>query len=173
MENLTLALATEESREAIWAVWHACAQHPDTCWEDAYPTPADMADDLAHGWLYAFRQDGRVVGSVSLPPADIIEKQGYPFEPCGPAVMLTRICIEPALWRKGLGGALLGLAEAQARRLGAGGLHILCDVRNTAGIALFASAGYQEVCRASLFGDHFSVREKLLTSSKRFDRAGH
>ena len=25
MENLTLALATEENREAIWAVWHACA----------------------------------------------------------------------------------------------------------------------------------------------------
>ena len=173
MENLTLALATEEDREAIWAVWHACALHPDTCWEEAYPTPALLAEDLTKGWLYVFLQDGHVVGSVSLPPADIIEKQGYPFEPCGPAVMLTRICVAPALWRHGLGGALLRLAEAQAARLGAGGLHILCDVRNTAGLALFASAGYQEVCRATLWGDHFSVREKRLTPARRFDRAGH
>ena len=57
----------------------------------------------------------------------------------------------------------LPAAEADGPAARAGGLHILCDVRNTAGLALFASADYQEVCRATLWGDHFSVREKRLT----------
>ena len=114
-----------------------------------------------------------MIGSVSLPPADVIERQGYPFEPCGRAVMLTRLCVLPALWRQGHGACLLRLAEAQAARGGAGGLHILCDVRNATGLALFAAGGYREVCRATLYGDHFSVREKRLSADGRFDTEGH
>ena len=162
MENLTLTLATEPEAGEIWAVWDACAKSPETCWSREYPTPAVLADDLRQGWLYAFRQNGVVIGSVSLPPAGDIERQGYPFEPCGQAVMLTRLCIGPSRWRQGYGGALLRLAELEALRRGAGCLHILCDMRNRAGLALFTAAGYRVVCCATLYGDTFSVREKKL-----------
>jgi hypothetical protein len=40
-------------------------------------------------------------------------------------------------------------------------VHLLCDVRNVPGLALFTRAGYREVREASLYGDRFSVREKL------------
>lgn len=162
MENLTLTPATEADTSAVWAIWQACAQSPETCWNQAYPTPDVLADDIRQGWLYAFRQNSDIVGSVSLPPASDIERQGYPFEPCGQAVMLTRLCIAPSLWRRGLGTALLRLAEREAARRGAGGLHILCDIRNRAGLALFTAGGFHPVCRANLYGDDFSVREKKL-----------
>jgi hypothetical protein len=45
-------------------------------------------------------------------------------------------------------------------------------VQNTAGLALFAAGGYREVCRATLYGDHFSVREKRLNTAERFDTEG-
>jgi predicted N-acetyltransferase YhbS len=173
MENLTLTPATETDADAIWAVWDACAQSAETCWNHDYPTPAVLADDLKQHWLYAFRRNGEIIGSVSLPPADDIERQGYPFEPCGQAVMLTRLCITPSHWRQGYGGKLLRLAAQEAARRGAGGLHILCDMRNRAGLALFTAARYRLVCRATLYGDDFSVREKKLQRSPVcFDSAG-
>jgi GNAT superfamily N-acetyltransferase len=172
LKNITFSIATEADREAAWTVWHACAQSPETCWNDAYPTPDVLGEDLANGWLYILRQNGAVVGSVTLMPADAIDRQGYPFAPCGQVLMLTRACVAPQKWRQGLGKALLQHAEEHAAGLGIGGLRLLCDVRNAAGLALFASAGYREVCRATLFGDFFSVREKRLPPYAHFDRAG-
>lgn len=162
MDAQRLTLATPADRAMIWAVWHACAQDTRTCWDETYPTPAVLQNDLENKRLFAFWQDGQILGSVTLQPPDDLEKQGYPFAVSDRATMLTRLCVDPPLMGRGLGFSLLGLAQQQAVLGGASAIHLLCDVRNLRGLALFDRAGYAEVCHATLYGDRFSVREKVL-----------
>lgn len=169
MLSLSLDPAAPGDRDAVWDVWHACARDETTCWNDDYPTPAVLDADIAAGRLYVFRHDGQVIGSATLMPPVDIHRQGYPFAPCRQPIQLTRLCIHPGRARRGLGAALLQHAEALAAAQGADAVHLLCDVNNRAGLALFTRAGYAEVCRATLYGDSFSVREKRLAAAIRFD----
>ncbi len=169
MPACTLTPAAPGDRDAVWAVWHACARDGSTCWNDEYPTPAVLEQDMAAGRLYVFHCEGQVVGSATLMPPVDIQRQGYPFAPCACPIQLTRLCIHPGRARRGLGALLLRHAEALAAQHGADAVHLLCDVNNRAGLALFARAGYAEVCRATLYGDSFSVREKRLPSAIHFD----
>lgn len=165
MENTSLKQASAQDQQTVWTIWHACAMEESTCWQDDYPTPAILSDDLTHGWLYLLLWEGHPVGSVTLALDDVLRGQGYPFAPCVAPLLLTRLCVEPARWRRGLGKRLLSLAEAQAAQLGADALHLLCDVRNNPATALFTSSGYTRVCIATLWGDHFTVFEKRLCPS--------
>lgn len=171
MLTCTLTPATPGDRDAVWAVWHACARDESTCWNDEYPTPAVLEQDMAAGHLYVFRHEGQVVGSATLMLPVDIQRQGYPFAPCERPIQLTRLCIHPGKARRGLGAILLQHAEALAAGLGADAVHLLCDVNNRAGLSLFTRAGYVEVCRATLYGDSFSVREKALSPAIHFDTA--
>ena len=163
MDLARLVPATPVDRQIIWPLWHACAQDPQTRWNSAYPTEAILDADLESGCLYALRYRHMVTGSVPIQPADPLQGLGYPFAPCVHPASLTRLCIQPALWRQGLGSDLLSLSEQQAMAAGADALHLLCDAENTAGLALFLRAGYVRVCRTVRSGDVLTVLEKSLT----------
>ncbi len=150
---------------AVWALWRACAARDECLWNDDYPTEAFLKHDMENGFLYVLDGESGLVGTVTLMPTDDLEKQGYPFRERERVAVLTRIGVQPALWRKGEGSALLALAETEAARRGAEAMHLLCDVRNVPGLALFARAGYRKICEASLYGDRFFVLEKVFSAS--------
>ena len=164
MEARQFRPAAAGDRAAVWALWSACAADERCLWNADYPTEAYLKQDLGNGWLHVLLEDGRLIGAVTLMPPGTVERQGFPFAEAEPIAELTRLCVQPPLWRRGVGGALLALTEAYAASGGARAIHLLCDVRNAPALALFARSGYREVCRASLYGDRFSVREKLLTN---------
>ena len=164
MKKQTFLPAAKSDAEDVWALWRACAADPRSCWNEAYPTEAILHTDLLNGWLYILREDDRLIGSCTLMETDDLEKCGFPFSETEAIAVLTRLCVQPSLQGRGYGSQILTCTEAQALRKGAKAVHLLCDVRNTAALALYARGGYRRVCQAHLYGDHFFVHEKLLPS---------
>ena len=162
MKKQTFLPAAETDKADVWALWCACAADPRSCWNEAYPTEAILKTDLLNGWLYVFREDDRLIGSSTLMETDDLERCGFPFAETEAISVLTRLCVQPALQKQGYGSLLLTHTEDQAVRKGARAIHLLCDVRNAAALALYARGGYRRVCEAHLYGDHFFVHEKLL-----------
>ena len=162
MKKQTFLSAAETDQADVWALWRACAADPRSCWNEAYPTEAILKTDLLNGWLYVFREDDHLIGSSTLMETDDLERCGFPFAETEAISVLTRLCVQPALQKQGYGSLLLTHTEDQAVRKGARAIHLLCDVRNAAALALYARGGYRRVCEAHLYGDHFFVHEKLL-----------
>ena len=154
--------AVELDQMAVWTLWQACAAQDQCLWDANYPTCDILAYDLEHGYLHVMEQNGQIVGSVTLMLSDDIEKQGYPFAEAARPVVITRLCVTPSLQQKGCGRALFDYARRAAKVSGFDALHLLCDVRNLPALRLYDRVGCREVCRGTLYGDFFSVREFLL-----------
>jgi len=162
MKACRLERATAADYGAVWALWRACAADGRSLWNEDYPTEDFLRFDMDHGYLYVLYGESGLVGSASLLPPVDLEEQGYPFAETEQIAVLTRLCVQPQLQGRGNGAALLALVEYLAAQRGARALHFLCDVRNAPALALYARAGYRNVCTATLYGETFSVQEKQL-----------
>lgn len=147
---------------AVWALWQACAAQDQCLWDANYPTRDILSFDLAHGYLHVMEQNGQILGSVTLMISDDIEEQGYPFAQAVRPVVITRLCISPSYQKRGYAQALFDYACRAAKAVGFDAMHLLCDVRNIPALRLYERVSCREVCRGTLYGDFFSVREFLL-----------
>jgi len=163
MEAVIFRPVTAEELPAVWALWHACADVGNCPWNDDYPTRDILQLDWKNGWLYALFQSDTLVGSASLMQTDDLEKLGFPFQETESIAVLTRLCVTPTLQKRGNGRKLVEQVHLHAISNGIRAIHLLCDVRNENALALYRRAGYRDVCNADLYGDHFTVMEKLLS----------
>lgn len=166
MELPTLQFATTADRTEVWALWRACMADEHCLWDERYPDEQTLESDLAAKALFVLRGQDCLIGSVTLFSSDELLSFNLPFQVRGGSRMLTRLCVHPTLWHRGHGAHLLKLAENHAAEAGTKAIHLLCDVRNLPGLALFDHNEYREVFRRELFGDLFSVREKKLQPSQ-------
>lgn len=146
---------------SVWALWRACVRDGRCLWNDDYPNRDFLQTDWENGWLRALFQGGLLVGSVSLMPTDDLEKLGFPFQQTERVTVITRLCVHPALQGCGNGRALLEHAHRYIADGGFAAAHLLCDVRNTRALTLYHRAGYHDVCKAALYGERFTVMEKV------------
>jgi ribosomal protein S18 acetylase RimI-like enzyme len=102
--------------------------------------PGPMLDDytrrIADRQTWVLEDDGRIVGILVL-------EQG----PSG--LLLDNIAVMPDSQGKGFGRALIDFAEAEARRLGFGEIHLYTHALMTENIALYRRIGFVETHRGS------------------------
>ena len=160
---MNIRLGTLADKEAVLALYRACAAKIDSCWTEEYPNEEFLCIDIDNRWLYVAQNDIEIVGTVSLMPTDDIEDIGLPFSGSENVCVLTRLCVSPELQGHGNGAALLALAEYQACQNDARWMHLLCDQLNRKAMALYLRSGYTEVGRPTLYGCDFIAYEKRLT----------
>ena len=102
--------------------------------------PGPMLDDyakrIADRQTWVLEDDGRIVAILVL-------GQG----PSG--LLLDNIAVMPDSQGKGFGRALIGFAEAEARRLGFDEIHLYTHALMTENIALYRRIGFVETHRGS------------------------
>lgn len=162
MREITLRKAEKTDRDAVLALYRACAGLDTCCWNEEYPDAGTLEEDLARGALYVWMEDGALAGAASLLDFDDVEEAGLPFRFTQRPCVLCRLCVTPARQGGGEGRRLLSAAERKARSLGYGAVHLLCDERQESANRLYRSAGYTAVGRIALYGLSFNAYEKLL-----------
>ena len=65
----------------------------------------------------------------------------------GEGFLIDNVAVHPAHRGRGLGGALLDLAEAQAQRAGFGSIYLYTHEKMTENLALYSKIGYIEYDR--------------------------
>ncbi len=103
--------------------------------------PGPMLDDyvrrIADGQAWVLEDAGELVGVLVLEDAE------------GGALLLDNVAISPSAQGKGYGRALVGFAEAEARRRGHGEVRLYTNVLMAENLALYGRLGFRETGRVS------------------------
>lgn len=113
------------------------------------PVLADHAALVASGEVHVAEVDGRVAGVLVTRPAD-------------GALLLESVAVAPGLQGRGIGGALIAFAEAQAVELDLRAVELYTNAAMTDNLALYPRLGYEEVGRRTEDGyDRVFFRKSL------------
>jgi len=120
---------------AVAALVHAAYQHYVEC---IGITPGPMTDDyeqvIRDYQVTVAEQDAAIAGVLVLR----ITEEGF---------LIDNVAVQPAHRGRGVGRALLELAEAEARRAGFGSVYLYTHVKMTENLALYLKIGYVEYDR--------------------------
>ena len=143
-------LATPSDAEAILALYHAQLGRPGCPWTTEYPNAETIADDTALGALHLLCDNatGEVLAAATLRPW--LEHDAVAPWRHTRASDLMRICVQPAIQRRGLARAMMAHLRQCLRDDGLEAMRILVADTNTPARALYDSLG------AQYRGDHHS-----------------
>ncbi|MGI5127263.1 GNAT family N-acetyltransferase [Pseudonocardia sp. CA-107938] len=113
------------------------------------PMTADYAAAVAAGTTWVAESDGRILGfAVLLDAADHL--------------LLENVAVDPQAQGRGIGGRLLDLAEAEARRRGHDRVELYTNEAMTENLAYYPRKGYVETDRREQNGYRRVFFTKLL-----------
>jgi ribosomal protein S18 acetylase RimI-like enzyme len=125
-----------------------------TTWERIGMLPGPMTEDYAevigNRQVTVAERHGAIVGIVVLSVAD----EGF---------LVDNVAVHPGHRGTGLGRALLGFAEAEARRGGFDSIYLYTHEQMTENLALYSRVGYVECDRRS------QARSRLSTCASTLD----
>jgi len=98
------------------------------------PMVADFAVQIAAGQIHVAEADGTIAGYIVFYPRD-------------DHIHVENVAVDPALQGRGIGKALLGLAEAAAKRQGLAALELYTNAQMTENQVFYPRLGYVETGR--------------------------
>jgi len=145
--------------DPAWHVMERCRAALDAAgihqWDSLYPTRATVRDDIRRGAMYVLEDDaGHCVGSVVLDQVQADEYRALSWTTGEPALVIHRLCIDPAAQGRGLAHHLMAFAEAHAAERGCASVRLDAYTGNPRSEQLYRRRGYREVGRV-----HFPRRE--------------
>lgn len=133
-------------------------------WDEAYPSRADFAADIARGELFAALRGEQLMGILCLNSAEPDAYADVPWMRREASLVLHRMAVAPIARRGGAGEALVRFADARARQLGLRYLKTDTYALNAAAQRLFVRCGYNFAGEMRFRGleEPFYCYEKLL-----------
>jgi len=119
-------------------------------WDDVYPTRDVIAEDVRRGALYVLEdQDVRCVASVALDDVQAEEYRSLTWTTEEPALVVHRLCVDPAAQGRGLAHDLMEFAESYAAATGYVSVRLDAYTGNPRSVRLYRRRGYREVGQIS------------------------
>lgn len=112
-------------------------------WNNQYPNRRILLGDIRAGSLYVVRADGAIAGFAAFDQNQSPEYSAIDFQYPLPAMIVHRLCIDPAYQRKGLARELMLFALSHARKLGCRCIRLDTRADNHAALALYEKLGFQ------------------------------
>ncbi len=114
------------------------------------PMVADFSAQIAAGQAYvAEGDDNRFQGFIV-------------FYPEGRHMLLENVAVLPRVARRGIGKALIGFCEGEARRRGFSAVHLYTNEKMSENLSIYPRLGYVEVARRTEDGFNRVFFEKAL-----------
>jgi GNAT superfamily N-acetyltransferase len=166
MENLTMRPAAPADMPAVYDVYRTAIDHMNQNgipqWDELYPTPAILDEDLARGELFVADAAGEVLAAVALneqcDPA--YDAAAWAYE--GPWVIVHRLCVSPAAQGKGVGRGLMTAVEDWARATGYRAIRLDAFSLNPHALRMYAGLGFAHRGEANWRKGLFYLLEKRL-----------
>ncbi len=163
MKDFIFALAAEEDRREILALYRSLAGTECCAWTEDYPGEADVENDLSRGDLFCLKDaDGTLVGAISIDRDEEVGKLPCWDEALSPAGELARLGVNRAYQNRGIARLLLWHGMEELRRRGCKGVRFLVCKTNTRAERSYAKLHFNVVGECSLFGEEWWCYEKAL-----------
>jgi GNAT superfamily N-acetyltransferase len=167
--NITKATSTDipEIMELIRAAVKAMHDQGIYQWNDQYPNPEIITDDVNAGTLYKI-SDENTIGTDGIGGIIVLNQQFFPEyydleweDKAGKFLIIHRLCIRPDRQRKGLAKKLMRLAESYAEENGYTSIRLDTFTANKAALALYDGLGYRRAGTVTFTMGLFQVFEKV------------
>ncbi len=108
--------AANEDFQEIWELLLACKNHLISRnifqWDEEYPNPSHVKNDIANGALVKYVLDGRIVGIVSFDGCQTPEYQSVNWKFTTKSIaVIHRLAVHPEFQGKGFSSRLMEFAE--------------------------------------------------------------
>lgn len=159
METVTMRAARPEEMPTVCAIFREAtedlASQGIAQWDEIYPTPAILNDDLARGELYVGETDAGVAAAVVLNETCDPAYANGAWEGSGPYVIVHRLCVSPRAQGGGVGRGLMTAVEDWARAHGYAEIRLDAFSQNPHALRMYNRLGYgkrgEAVWRKGLF----------------------
>ena len=132
-------------------------------WDTLYPTKEDLRQDIENGTLtFVFLEDQPAAIYVLSTECDDAYHACAWEEPDDTACVLHRFCVSPAFQHRGVGSAVLSMAENEAVESGFVSMRLDVFTRNPFALRLYEKAGYRQRGFADWRKGRFLLMEKRL-----------
>lgn len=141
--------ATAAHVDAAWSIVDRCRASLDRAgihqWDDVYPSRSTVAEDVARECLYVAGTNDTCQAIITL---DDREDEGYrtvSWSCDGPALVVHRLCVDPAHRGRGLARVMMRFAEQHASAHGYTSIRLDAYSANPRSVELYRRLGYHEV----------------------------
>ncbi len=115
-------------------------------WDEIYPTGETIAADVAQGSLFVLEDDaGHCVASVALDRTQSPEYAALEWTTSEPALVVHRLCVDPAVQGRGYARQLMDFAESYALERGCASVRLDAYTGNPRSVELYRKRGYRAV----------------------------
>ena len=104
---MKFARAQRQDALPLLRLYRLCANQPQSTWNEYYPSPVEVREDLDFGGLYVLRDAHRIVACASLILPDEGAETGDVFTPASKPCALARLGVLPDCQGRGYGKAML------------------------------------------------------------------
>lgn len=136
--------------ETIYAIYQRCITILDAegirQWDELYPSPAIMQEDIEAGELFKYVIDGRIAAACALTGKQDKEYDAVKWRyPESKALVVKRLAVEPDLRKRGIATGFMKFAEDYAAKNGYTSIRLECYSSNQAALDFYRNRDCHEV----------------------------
>lgn len=114
-------------------------------WDDEYPSPMVLKENLADLTTWVFRNEGKPIASITLDGDQDPQYEAITWAYVSNRILVVhRLCVEPSYQKMGLAGQLMQFAESYAVSNHYQAIRLDAYLGNPYSQRLYRSLGYQE-----------------------------
>ena len=160
---MTIEKASAADRAEILVLYRSLIGQPGCTWCEEYPDEEIVAEDLHSGSLYCARENGSIVGAVSIEWRDEeVERFDCWSKENEPAAYLSRVAVSRSAQGKGLAKEMMRRAMAEMKARGMKTACYLVSPGNEAAMRAYRALAFDFSGEADAFGQHWLCYEKRL-----------
>ena len=160
---MTIEKALAADQAEILTLYRSLIGQPGCTWCEEYPDAEIVMEDLRSGSLYCARENGSIVGAVSVEWRDgEIERFDCWAKENEPAAYLSRVAVSRAAQGRGLAKDLMRYAMAEMKAQGMKTARYLVSPGNGAAMRAYRALAFDFSGEADAFGQHWLCYEKKL-----------
>lgn len=136
-------------------------------WDEKYPSPDIIIEDIKAGTLYVFEEGKRVTGTITIDNNEPLEYKGISWRNEGPAYTFHRLAVNPLERGKGIASRLINFAEKIALENNIAYIKVDTYSLNVKAQGLFLKKGYRKVGELYFQGKRhpFFCYDKILSTT--------
>ena len=160
---MKISLATFEDQEAVLRLYQELKGNPFCFWNDDYPGPETIEDDLSRDALFVMKdENGRIIATVSLEKDEEVDRLDCWDPDLQPGGEIARLAVKPAFQNRGIAGQMVSHVLGVLKEKGFKSVHILVNRDNVPALHAYAHFGFRTAGECDMYDQHFLCYEREL-----------
>lgn len=132
--------AKRSDAPAVMKLYRRAVGRPGCTWNEYYPAPENLEEDLQNGGLWVYTDRNKIIGAVSVMTGEYMEIAG--LVPSGTACEISRVTIDMGLSGRGLAAKMLQNLFDILREHGITEVRLLAAKCNPAALKTYEKLGF-------------------------------